>query len=593
MYEKKEKSRWGEREILFIKTVARALKMVFDFEKNYFAASIVLTFLLGLTSALTIYATKILINILQLGVEVSDKFIIMLVIYGAINIVISLINNIQNYVSEKHRLYVDNKLDVLCLEKCKHLSLKDFEDDYIYNIINRATEMGRTKIYELYINLLSLIQSIVAMISIYMVIMNVNKYLFLLVLIMPLISTYTNISLGKKRYSLLRKRTIKNRKLSYINYLLTNNIAIKEILSYGCHGYLINKFKEINTDILDENNKFIKFRTIINFILSLCEEIVSIIVIVCVISMTRVGDVLLGDMVAYINSLSTITENLKNFLNCISNMYNDKLYIEDFFTFLDLEEETEIEGEKLKEIRNIAFDNVSFFYKDTNKAIIKNISLQIDRSRPIAIIGENGAGKTTLIKLIAGLYKNYLGDIKINGVEMRKLSSKSYKAKIGIVFQDFNKYELSVRENIGMAELEKINNDKEIYQVLNTVDMDEEIGKDLDMQMGNWFGGRELSKGQWQRIAIARAIIRESDVLVLDEPTAALDPIMEREIFRLIKNISKEKILIFITHRVSNLLEFNPYIFIMENGQIVSSGSQEELKDDIHFNMLLTGSNKN
>lgn len=193
---------------------------------------------------------------------------------------------------------------------------------------------------------------------------------------------------------------------------------------------------------------------------------------------------------------------------------------------------------------------------------------------------------------MAGLYKTYNGDIRINGINLKSISPEAYKRKLGIVFQDFNKYELSIRENIGLADTEKMNSDNEIFEVLKTVGMNKEFGDDLDVQMGNWFGGRELSKGQWQRIAIARSLIRDSDVLVLDEPTAALDPIMEREIFQLIKNISKEKILIFITHRVSNLLELDPYIFIMENGRIVSSGSQQQLKDDIHFNRLLTGNNE-
>lgn len=551
-----------------------------------------MTLLLGISSALTIYATKLLINVLQFGVSDPKKFLIMLAFYGGINVGVSLIHNFQSYISEKHHLYVDNKLDVMCLEKCKRLNLKDFEDEHIYDIVNRATEMGRTKIYELYINILSLVQSIISVLVIYAIIININSSLFLLILVIPIISTGTNIFVGRKQYDLLKKRTSRNRKLSYINYLLTNNIAIKEILSYECHNYLISKFKKINEDILNENNKFLKLRTVINFILSFFEEIVSIIIIVCVVLMAKAGHLLIGDMVAYINSLSTITENLKNLLLCISSIYNNKLYIEDFFTFLNLEENIENEGVKIQKIREIEFDNVSFSYKDTDRAILKNISLKINSSKPIAIIGENGSGKTTIIKLLAGLYKTYNGDIRINGINLKSISPEAYKRKLGIVFQDFNKYELSIRENIGLADTEKMNSDNEIFEVLKTVGMNKEFGDDLDVQMGNWFGGRELSKGQWQRIAIARSLIRDSDVLVLDEPTAALDPIMEREIFQLIKNISKEKILIFITHRVSNLLELDPYIFIMENGRIVSSGSQQQLKDDIHFNRLLTGNNE-
>lgn len=588
---KKQKNTLGNKDGMFIKCIMKSLKLLYGLASKYFIIAAIMTIVLGISSALTIYATKLLINVLQFGVSNPKKFLIMLALYGGINVGVSLIHNFQSYISEKHHLYVDNKLDVMCLEKCKRLNLKDFEDEHIYDIVNRATEMGRTKIYELYINILSLVQSIIAVLAIYVVIININSSLFFLILVVPIVSTGTNIFIGRKQYDLLKKRTSKNRKLSYINYLLTNNIAIKEILSYECHNYLIGKFKRINEDILNENNKFLKLRTVVNFILGLFEELVSIIIIVYVVLMARAGNLLIGDMVAYINSLSTITENLKNLLLCISSIYNNKLYIEDFFIFLDLEENKETEGINIQKIKEIEFDNVSFSYKDTDKTVLKNISLKIDCSKPIAIIGENGSGKTTIIKLLAGLYKTYKGDIRINGIELKKISSGAYKKKISIVFQDFNKYELSMRENIGIADTEKINSDDEIYEVLRTVGMNKEFGNDLDVQMGNWFGGRELSKGQWQRIAIARALIRDSDVLVLDEPTAALDPIMEREIFQLIKNISKQKILIFITHRVSNLLELDPYIFVMENGQIVSSGNQQELKNDIHFVRLLTGIN--
>ena len=592
MKKRKLRDDFENKDKIFIKCILKSLKLLYGLASKYFIIAAIMTLVLGISSALTIYATKLLINVLQFGVSDPKKFLIMLAFYGGINVGGSVIHNFQSYISEKHHLYVNNQLDVMCLEKCKRLNLKDFEDEHIYDIVNRATGMGRTKIYELYINILSLVQSIVAVLAIYAVIININRVLFLFILAVPIISTGANIFIGRKQYDLLKKRTSRNRKLSYINYLLTNNIAIKEILSYECHNYLISKFKKINEDILDENNKFLKLRTVINFILSFFEELVSISIIICVVLMARAGNMLIGDMVAYINSLSTITENLKNLLLCISSIYNNKLYIEDFFVFLDLEENIETERLKIQKIKKIEFDNVSFSYKDTDKEILKNISLKIDCSKPIAIIGENGSGKTTIIKLLAGLNRTYKGDIRINGIELKMLSSESYKKKIGIVFQDFNKYELSIRENIALADTEKINSDNEIYQILKVVGLDKEFGNNLDVQMGNWFGGRELSKGQWQRIAIARALIRDSDVLVLDEPTAALDPIIEREIFQLIKNISKQKILIFITHRVSNLLELDPYIFIMENGQIVSSGNQEQLKDDIHFNMLLTGNNK-
>ncbi len=592
MKEKNIKNKDDSKKTAFVCSLFRTIKLLYCISSRYFIISMIFTLLIGISSAMSVYATKILINALQSNNSNSNSFFIMLIIYGLINISISVIQNLQNYISEKHRLFVDSQMDTICLEKCSHLGLKDFEDENIYNVINRANELGRTKIFELYINMLSLIQSIVSIAAIYTVIANIDKYLFLLVLIVPIISTFSNIKIGKLNYHMLKKRTLKNRQLSYINYLLTNNIAIKEILSYRCHHYFIEKFKAINREILKESNRFIRLRTVISIALSLFEELLSITVILCVMIMAGTGKLLIGDTVAYINSLSLIGESLKSFMMVISTIYSDRLYIEDFFVFMDLEQDEQDDGKEVENIHEIVFKNVSFSYGTVNKDALKTISLRIDHSGPVAIIGENGSGKTTLIKLIAGLYKDYSGYIYINGTEMREIKLETYQARLGIIFQDFNKYELTMRENIGIADIGKIENDEELYSALRIVNMEQVIGKNIDVQMGSWFGGNELSKGQWQRIAIARTIIRDSDVLVLDEPTSALDPIMEREIFRLIKAVSKQKILIFITHRISNLLEFDPYIFVMNSGKIVSQGNQEDLKEDIHFHRLLSGKDK-
>ncbi len=555
--------------------------------------TLIFTVLSAVVPALSVYATKVLINAIQKGLSDMQGLFPMLFLYASVRLGIIVLGSAHSYVSQQQSLYVTSRLDIICLEKTKDLRLKDFEDAQTYDSINRANEIGKSRIFGIYQNILVLLESVLSIASIYTVIMGMDKKLFLLVLILPIVSTFVNMKLGKRNYDMLRRRTPRNRKLSYINYLLTNNIAIKEIINYGCHDYLINKFREINNGILNENRRFTNLRTVVNFFLSFFEEMFSVFVVFCVIIITRGSSILVGDIVAYINSLTLISDNVKGFLLSTSNIYEDRLFVEDFFAFLDIKKEDDSHKRSIEKISTIEFDKVNFSYGNSDTAALKDISISIDAKRPIAIIGENGSGKTTLIKLVAGLYNSYSGKILINGTELKGISGDSYRKRIGIIFQDFNKYEMTLRENLGLAAIGKIADDEELKAALKLINLKTDDSFNLETQMGSWFGGRELSKGQWQRIAIARTIIKECDILILDEPTSALDPIMEKEIFKLIREISKDKMLIFITHRVSNLLEFNPDIFVMEKGRIVCHGYKEELMNNFEFIRLLTGSGKN
>lgn len=272
---------------------------------------------------------------------------------------------------------------------------------------------------------------------------------------------------------------------------------------------------------------------------------------------------------------------MAGFLNSFSEIYNDILYVEQFYKLLDLDvgnnDNREVEIEEIKEIE---FKNVNYIYEGSNNFTLSNINTKIKKGELIGIVGENGSGKTTFIKLLSGFYDNYQGEILINGIELMKINPDSLRKRMGIIFQDFNKYEMTLRENIGFGNLNEIYNDKKIEKILKEINLKNKIDKfsdKIDTQMGNWFAGEELSKGQWQRIALGRAFIREADLYILDEPTSSLDPISEKEIFTLVVEKSRDKIGIFITHRLENIVELNLRVIMFSEGQIIGDGSSEQL----------------
>lgn len=560
-------------------TIKRIMKYIFHISPKYFYLNIIFTILVGFTSAMSIWSTKLLINGI-VNINTHNNFIKILITYAVINIFIQIIQSLNKYINLKHQLKIDYKMSMDILEKCGELRLQDFEDSEIYNILGRAEMEGQTKVYISYRNILSIITQIASILSVSIIILSWDSYIFLLIFITPIISTIINTIIGFKDYKMRMKRMNEVRKISYINYLLTNDIACKEVKTYNIGEYLINIFsnlkKKIQNQDLDINKKRAKWSIGINLI----EEIISLFIIFKIVEMAAIGKILVGDTVAYIDSLGTIQSNVGGFLSNLSEIYNDILYVEQFYKLLDLEikgyEDRTIE---IEEIEEIEFKNLNYTYEGSENNTLNNINIKIRKGELIGIVGENGSGKTTFIKLLCGFYDNYQGEILINGIELKKINPDSLRKRMGIIFQDFNKYEMTLRENIGFGNIEEIDNDKKIIKSLEEINLKDKTDKfkeGIDTQMGKWFAGEELSKGQWQRIALGRAFMRDADVLVLDEPTSSLDPISEREIFLLMEEKSKEKIGIFITHRVENIKELNPRIIVFSDGEIVGDGNHLE-----------------
>lgn len=578
-------------------SIKRIIQYIYEISPKYFTISLLFTILMGFTSAMSIWATKLLINgIVEASTSKGNNFVSILIAYATINILILLIQSINNYINLKHQLKIDYKMSMDILEKCKKLRLQDFEDSEVYNILGRAEIEGQAKVYISYRNILSIITQIASIVSISAIIISWNSYILLLVFITPIISTIVNTRIGYSNYKMRMERMDEVRKTSYINYLLTNDIACKEVKTYNIGSYLTNIFSNIKKKIQKQDLNITKIRTIWSMGLGLIEELISLFVIFKAVEMAVTGKILVGDTVAYIDSLSTIQSNVAGFLNSLSEIYNDILYVEQFYKLLDLDIKGNDNGIiEIEEIKEVEFKNVHYVYDGSSNFTLSNINIKIKKGELIGIVGENGSGKTTFIKLLCGFYDDYQGEILINGIELKKINPDSLRKRMGIIFQDFNKYEMTLRENIGFGNINEMSNDRMIKRALKEVNLKEKVdnfsGK-IDTQMGKWFAGEELSKGQWQRIALGRAFMRDADVYILDEPTSSLDPISEKEIFALVGKKSRDKIGVFITHRVENIAELNPKIIMFSEGEIIGDGINEQLMSNCEEYVELLGMKK-
>lgn len=289
-------------------------------------------------------------------------------------------------------------------------------------------------------------------------------------------------------------------------------------------------------------------------------------------------NILIGIGVGIIQALILKITSSQSLSSKLINLCEHNLYIEQLFNFLDLRINSDSKENKnkiqIKTLESIELKGVWFKYPKSNEYILKNINFKIEKGSNITIVGRNGSGKSTLIKIISLLYEIEKGEILINNIPIDEIDVEHFRKKIGILFQDFECYEMSLRENIGFGKLEFIENDNKIIKALDLASFHED---NLDKQLGKWFlNGTQLSGGQWQKIALARCFFREGDMYILDEPSSAMDPIVEKEIFGKYNELVRGKIGIFITHRLSTI-NYASNIIVIDKGKIIEEGTHKEL----------------
>ncbi len=376
----------------------------------------------------------------------------------------------------------------------------------------------------------------------------------------------------------MRKRTGEGREIWYYQYLLTNDIAFKEIKMYDLHHYFTKKYRLISEKFIGQDKQILKDIFNIRTLISIFEQLVDITILAFIIKDTFLKKILVGDTIAYIRCVSSIKSNISNLLSQVVTIYKNTLYINQLFEFLDMDTgDLNQGGVTIDNIESIEIVNLSYRYKNANTYALKNINLRIEKGDMLIIVGQNGSGKSTLIKILAGFYNDYEGEIYINHINLHNIDKTSLQKQIGILFQDFNKYELTVKENIGIGSLAKMNDDKILRNAMELANID--IKKfNLEKQLGFWFkDGIQLSGGEWIKIGISRAFIRNADLFILDEPNASLDAIAENKIFSSIDKLIEEKIGIIITHRVESIKFLSGRVVVINKGEIVDNGDHKEL----------------
>lgn len=481
------------------------------------------------------------------------------------------------------RVLLGNKINVMILEKALTLELAHFEDAEYYDKLVRARREASSRPLSLVIKTFDLSRDIIALVTIGIWLFQFSPYAVLLLGLAGVPAFLAEAKFSGEAFRIHRRRSAERRMQIYLEMVLTREDGVKEVKLLQLGKLFLQRYIDIFLDIYKEDRNLVLRRGFWGYILGLLASAAFYFAYGWVGFAAIAGTITIGQMTMYIAQFRLGQNAVTNSLTSINGMYEDNLYLSNLTEYLShkVPEQTGDKHVGPKPDDGVRFENVSFYYPENAIPALKNINLHIKPGESLAIVGENGSGKTTLIKLLTRLYAPSEGRILIDGLELSEWDIDSLRRKIGVIFQDFARYQLIVGENIGIGDVEDIDDEGRISEAARK-GMADVFVKDLpqayNTQLGTWFkDGKELSGGQWQKIALSRAFMRsKADVLILDEPTAAIDARAEAEIFAHFRELTANRISIIISHRFSTV-RMADHIIVLEKGEILEQGSHAAL----------------
>ncbi len=481
------------------------------------------------------------------------------------------------------RAQLGQRVNVMILEKALTLELAHFEDSEFYDKLTRARREASTRPLSLVTRTFGLGQNAISLISYGTLLFHFSPWAVLVLLLAGLPSFLSETKFSGDAFRLFRWRSPETRMQLYLETVLAREDHAKEVKLYGLGPLLLERYRDIFDKLYGEDRDLTVRRESWGFGLGLLGTLTLYGAYAWIAMTTVVGRITLGQMTMYLSLFRQGQSAVSAMLSAIGGMYEDNLYLSTLYEYLEtpVPPATGTAQRGAKPEDGIRFEQVSFTYPGASEPALHEINLHIRPGESLALVGQNGSGKTTLIKLLTRLYSPDSGRILLDGTDLRDWDEGILLQRIGVIFQDFARYQMRVGENVGAGDVSHFE-DEARWREASDKGMASEFIDGLpygfNTQLGKWFReGRELSGGQWQKIALARAFMRShADILVLDEPTAAMDAAAEATIFEHFRELAGGRIAILISHRFSTV-RMADQIIVIQDGRIIERGSHEQL----------------
>lgn len=564
----------------FIQALGYCLHISWASSKVLTVVRIISNMLTPMVAILLAFVTKATLNVLVSGQNSKRILCNLIICYTLINVFSKIIDKVKTYTMGIHNDLILNYTKIEIGKKAIAADMAFFDQAQFYDAFANA-ETDSISIVNAIWSFFDAVSSMITVLSAFLIITNFNIgfAIILLLLIIPI--AYNEQNYMKKIYVWQREHVGDERKMNYLFEVLINRDFAADIRIYNSGKFFLNRHQFIWKNWFRCRRKMIKKRTIVSAILSLLPEIAMGIMIFCVGVLVIKGEKTLGDYSLFMDMLLQLNAGLFELVVHITDINENRIQINNYREFLSFKNLIQdVNGETIGDEIEIEFKNVTFIYPETEKKVLDHVSFKIKKNERVALVGINGSGKSTIIKLLLRFYDATEGEILINGRNIKNYSLESLRKNYSVMFQQYVVYALTVEENVAISEIEHSNREK-VYEALEKSgarDMIESLPHGVDTFLFREFdeNGVELSGGQKQKIPLARAFYRDSPAVILDEPSASLDPEAEYRIFRSLEKLCVDKTVILTSHRLANIVMVDKIILI-ENGNILEEGTHKQL----------------
>ncbi len=565
----------------------RALELVWSTNRGLTIAFALLTVVAGVLPPLTANVTGLIVDAanaaIRAGSRDAARVVDLVVLEGVLVASIAGAQRGLTFCQSLLRAQLGQRVNEMILEKALTLTLAHFEDSEFYDKLTRARREASSRPLSLVIGTFGLLQNALLLVSCGALLVRFSPWAVAVLLLAGVPAFVAEAKFSGDAFRLFRWRTPETRMQTYLETVLAREDHAKEVKLYGLGPRLLERYRDIFRLLYGQDRALTIRRDVWGFSLGLIATAALYGAYAWVGISTVRQLITIGEMTRYFILFRQGQGAVSAILSALGGMYEDNLYLSTLYEYLEtrVPEPAGAVAHGPDPQDGIRFENVSFTYPGAQEPALEGVSLHLAPGASLALVGENGSGKTTLIKLLTRLYAPTSGRILLDGRDLAEWDEAALRERIGVIFQDFNRYQMLVGENVGAGD-ERYFNDEERWRAAASKgmasDFVERLPEGYYTQLGKWFReGRELSGGQWQKIALSRAFMRtRADILVLDEPTAAMDAQAEAEIFEHFRQLAQSRITIVISHRFSTV-RMAGEIVVLDRGRIVERGSHEEL----------------